>query len=40
MDESSRVAAYEAPCVTDLGRLEDLTKAGMNGPIEGAAMKT
>lgn len=40
MDESSRATAYEAPCVTDLGRLEDLTKAGKNGPNEGALKKT
>lgn len=40
MDESTRATAYEAPSVTDLGRLEDLTKAGKNGSLEGAAMKT
>lgn len=43
MDESNIARAYEtyeAPSVTDLGRLEDLTKAGKMGSAEGVLMLT
>jgi hypothetical protein len=31
---------YEAPTVTDLGRLEDITWGVMGGPTEASNMKT
>ena len=40
MDNNSGPIAYEAPSVTDLGTLEDLTRGVMGGPTEASNMKT
>ena len=40
MDTANTTNAYEAPTVTDLGRLEDLTKGAAVGLTEQNSMKT
>jgi hypothetical protein len=41
MSESDKIAGYEPPSVTDLGKLEDITRAAPGtGTNEHASMKT